>query len=189
MAGSSNEFLITDIVSDKAFQELDRLNKGLASARVEFSATVEALGRKINVSPGSYEELTRKAKDYSEMLGRLNKSQQEMTRIQGQQLSVLRQVSKQMEGLSSLGKLAAMFDGVTKNADAASAALGKVAQSGVQSGAAVAEASAALKEQAKSYDELADGIANVMGTSQQNIRRLIEEQSAIRSITTRKSRI
>ena len=55
------------------------------------------------------------------------------------------------------------------------------APSGVNAAAANAE-TASVQAQAKAYDELADEIDAVMGTRTQNIRRMIEEQNAIRII-------
>lgn len=55
------------------------------------------------------------------------------------------------------------------------------ASSGANAAAANAE-TASVQAQAKAYDELADEIDAVMGTRTQNIRRMIEEQNAIRII-------
>ena len=55
------------------------------------------------------------------------------------------------------------------------------ASSGANAAAANAE-TASVQAQAKAYDELADEIDAVMGTKTQNIRRMIEEQNAIRII-------
>lgn len=116
----ANEFVITDVVSKEALQQLKTLSLEFDSAKgkyVEFANTLAA-SSKTNLK--TFDELSQKAHDYTSILEKLNKTQERMESIQTKQLTVLRQISQQFNSMSSLQKLNILFEQFSKNVKNAS---------------------------------------------------------------------
>ena len=125
MAGN-NEFLITDIVGEKAFNDLMKLQGELKATTTLYAAFATEIANASKSNPKTFEELTAKANGFATTLGKLNDASGEMTRIQQQQLTVLKQVSVQLNNTGGLNKLSTLMDQFTKNVQAASEALGRL---------------------------------------------------------------
>lgn len=103
------------------------------------------------------------------------------------QYDALVQKVSQAEGkiIASTQRINQAAEKITKAQEQLAKATGAQQQTGSATGnntAANQAETASVQAQAKAYDELADEIDAVMGTRSQNIRRMIEEQNAIRLI-------
>lgn len=128
----ANEFVITDVVSKEALQQLKTLSLEFDSAKgkyVEFASTLAASSK---TNPRTFDELSQKAHDYTSILEKLNKTQERMESIQTKQLTVLRQISQQFNSMTSLQKLNILFEQFSKNVKNASDMLAGLSSSSNQ---------------------------------------------------------
>ena len=59
-----NELKITDVVDQKAFEQLERLKSELDSTFAAYKKAGDAMAEGLKIKPGPYSELISKAKDY-----------------------------------------------------------------------------------------------------------------------------
>lgn len=146
---NSNEFLITDIVGQKAFDDLSKLQVELRETTTLYAAFATEIANASKQNPKAFDELTAKANGFTVSLAKLNGAGEQMTGIQRQQLAVLKQVSAQLNNTSGLSKLTALMDQFTKNAQAASEALARVAANASASGASQQQAAQGAQQAAQ----------------------------------------
>lgn len=111
----ANEFIITDLVDKKAVQQLKELRLEFDSTKGSYVALAKELAQGVKTDPKTFDELSQKARNYTSLLEKLNKTQENMASIQARQLTVLRQVSQQLNSMSSLQKLNLLFEQFAKN--------------------------------------------------------------------------
>lgn len=111
----ANEFVITDLVDKKAVQQLKELRLEFDSTKGAYVALAKELAQGVKTDPKTFDELSQKARNYTSLLEKLNKTQENMASIQARQLTVLRQVSQQLNSMSSLQKLNLLFEQFAKN--------------------------------------------------------------------------
>lgn len=111
----ANEFVITDVVRKEAFDQLDKLILKYNEAKGTYVAFTKELAKETKTNPKTFDELSQKARNYTSLLEKLNKTQENMASIQAKQLTVLRQVSQQLNSMSSLQKLNLLFEQFAKN--------------------------------------------------------------------------
>lgn len=111
----ANEFVITDLVDKKAVQQLRELRLEFDSTKGAYVALAKELAQGVKTNPKTFDELSQKARNYTSLLEKLNKTQENMASIQAKQLTVLRQVSQQLNSMSSLQKLNLLFEQFAKN--------------------------------------------------------------------------
>lgn len=111
----ANEFVITDLVDKKAVQQLKELRLEFDSTKGAYVALAKELAQGVKTNPKTFDELSQKARNYTSLLEKLNKTQENMASIQAKQLTVLRQVSQQLNSMSSLQKLNLLFEQFAKN--------------------------------------------------------------------------
>ena len=116
----ANEFVITDVVSKEALQQLKTLSLEFDSAKGKYVEFANTLAASSKTNPRTFDELSQKARDYTSILEKLNKTQERMESIQTKQLTVLRQISQQFNSMSSLQKLNILFEQFSKNVKNAS---------------------------------------------------------------------
>lgn len=116
----ANEFKITDVVGDEAFTQLRKLKTELKETTTLYSSLVINIARASKSNPKTFEELSDKAKDFKSSVEKLNSTQEKMNLIQTRQLAILRQVSQQLNSMSSLSKLNVLFEQFAKNVKNAS---------------------------------------------------------------------
>ena len=116
----ANEFKITDVVGDEAFIQLGKLKTELKETTTLYSSLVVNIARASKSNPKTFEELSDKAKDFKSSVEKLNSTQEKMNLIQTRQLAILRQVSQQLNSMSSLSKLNVLFEQFAKNVKNAS---------------------------------------------------------------------
>lgn len=128
----ANEFVITDVVSDKALQQLRTLSLEFDSAKGKYVEFANTLAASSKTNPRTFDELSQKAHDYTSILEKLNKTQERMESIQTKQLTVLRQISQQFNSMASLQKLNILFEQFSKNVKNASDMLAGLSSSSNQ---------------------------------------------------------
>lgn len=111
----ANEFIITDLVDKKAVQQLKELRLEFDSTKGSYVELAKELAQGVKTNPKTFDELSQKARNYTSLLEKLNKTQENMASIQAKQLTVLRQVSRQLNSMSSLQKLNLLFEQFAKN--------------------------------------------------------------------------
>lgn len=111
----ANEFIITDLVDKKAVQQLKDLRLEFDSTKESYVELAKELAQGVKTNPKTFDELSQKARNYTSLLEKLNKTQENMASIQAEQLIVLRQVSQQLNSMSSLQKLNLLFEQSAKN--------------------------------------------------------------------------
>lgn len=116
----ANEFVITDIVDKKAITQLKELSLEFDSVKGKYVEFAKVLASESGTNPKTFDELSQKAHNYTSILEKLNKTQEDMASIQAKQLVVLRQVSQQLNSMSSLQKLNLLFEQFAKNVKNAS---------------------------------------------------------------------
>lgn len=116
----ANEFKITDVVGDEAFTQLRKLKTELKETTTLYSSLVINIARASKSNPKTFEELSDKAKNFKSSVEKLNSTQEKMNLIQIRQLAILRQVSQQLNSMSSLSKLNVLFEQFAKNVKSAS---------------------------------------------------------------------
>lgn len=128
----ANEFVITDVVSKEALQQLKTLSLEFDSAKGKYVEFANTLAASSKTNPRTFDELSQKAHDYTSILEKLNKTQERMESIQTKHLTVLRQISQQFNSMSSLQKLNILFEQFSKNVKNASDMLAGLSSSSNQ---------------------------------------------------------
>lgn len=128
----ANEFVITDVVSKEALQQLKTLSLEFDSAKGKYVEFANTLAASSKTNPRTFDELSQKAHDYTSILEKLNKTQERMESIQTKQLTVLRQISQQFNSMTSLQKLNILFEQFSKNIKNASDMLAGLSSSSNQ---------------------------------------------------------
>lgn len=116
----ANEFKITDVVDDKAFTQLGKLKTELKETTTLYSSLVVNIARASKSNPKTFDELSDKANNFKSSVDKLNSTQEKMNLIQARQLAILRQVSQQLNSMSSLSRLNVLFEQFAKNVKNAS---------------------------------------------------------------------
>lgn len=111
----ANEYVITDIVDKKAVQQLKELRLEFDSTKGSYVALAKELAQGVKTNPRTFDELSQKANNYTSLLEKLNKTQENMASIMAKQLVVLRQVSQQLNSMSNLQRLNLLFEQFAKN--------------------------------------------------------------------------
>lgn len=128
----ANEFVITDVVSKEALQQLKTLSLEFDSAKGKYVEFANTLAASSKTNPRTFDELSQKAHDYTSILEKLNKTQERMESIQTKHLTVLRQIFQQFNSMSSLQKLNILFEQFSKNVKNASDMLAGLSSSSNQ---------------------------------------------------------
>lgn len=91
-----NEFLITDVVSNKAIQDLNKLLDKFKKVKEDYSALAEELAKGIKVPVHNYDELTKKAKSFEEIQKKLSATEKELIQVQQEYKTLLKNVSEEV---------------------------------------------------------------------------------------------
>ena len=84
-----NELKITDVVDQKAFEQLERLKSELDSTFAAYKKAGDAMAEGLKIKPGPYSELISKAKDYYAAIEKVYALEDNIKRIQEEQKNVL----------------------------------------------------------------------------------------------------
>lgn len=159
MAGN-NEFLITDIVGEKAFSDLTRLQGELKVTTTLYATFAKEIASASASNPKTFDELAAKANGFTASLDKLNGAGEKMTGIQRRQLAVLKQVSAQLNSMSGLNKLTVLMEQFTKNVQAASEALGRMSANASASTASQQQAAQGAQQAAQAMAQAAQSLGN-----------------------------
>lgn len=169
---ANNEFLITDIVDEKAFNQLTKLTMKLEMTKDRYISLASEIAKASSYNPKTFEELTTKASNYEASLEKLNKTAAEMSSIQQKQLTILKQVSTQLNSMSSLNKLNTVMEQFATNVQAASDVLGRLSSTAGQA-ANTQQGAAQVTQEATATMEQASQQLNQAEMNYENLTRTI----------------
>lgn len=92
----ANEFLITDVVSIKAIQDLNKLLDKFKEVKEDYSALAQELAKGIKVPVHNYDELTKKAKSFEEIQKKLSATEKELIQVQQEYKTLLKNVAEEV---------------------------------------------------------------------------------------------
>lgn len=92
----ANEFLITDVVSSKAIQDLNKLLDKFKEVKEDYSALAQELAKGIKVPVHNYDELTKKAKSFEEIQKKLSATEKELIQVQQEYKTLLKNVAEEV---------------------------------------------------------------------------------------------
>ena len=187
MAGN-NEFLITDIVGEKAFNDLSRLQAELKETTTLYAAFALQMANASKSNPKTFEELTAKAQGFATTLGRLNGASDEMARIQRQQLAVLKQVSAQLDNTGGLNKLSTLMEQFAKNVREASDALGRLSATASTATASQQQAAQGARQAAQSMNEATQSLGNAEVNYDRLTKTIMEYNSEVERLAATNAR-
>lgn len=152
----AQDLKITDFISEKAFDQVDRFTKDIMLAKAEYAAFAEKLAQQVTIKVTGYVELKEKAKGGNTILKELYETETKIAKLQKELNAILVESGKSLQKLSNASNVVSMFNKLTESLDRASSALEKITQtssSASQSQQQVAQAtqsaSAAIGEAAK----------------------------------------
>lgn len=93
----ANEFKITDIVDEKAFDELNSLIAKFNKTKKVYKELTEELAGGLDVKPKDLKELADKTEKYTGIMNQLITTQNELSDIQGRYKGLLKQIEEQTE--------------------------------------------------------------------------------------------
>lgn len=187
MAGN-NEFLITDIVGEKAFNDLMKLQGELKATTTLYAAFATEIANASKSNPKTFEELTEKANGFATTLGKLNDASGEMTRIQQQQLTVLKQVSVQLNNTGGLNKLSTLMEQFAKNVREASDALGRLSATASTATTSQQQAAQGARQAAQSMNEATQSLGNAEVNYDRLTKTIIEYNSEVEKLAATNAR-
>lgn len=106
----ANEFIITDVVDQKAFDQLDELTKKMGEAKDEFVAITKTIGNGISMPVGTLDEYNKKMAEFNSQGEQLAKVQKEMTDLQAKYEALLQKVNKGIEERTKAIKIEASYE-------------------------------------------------------------------------------
>ena len=180
--------MITDIVGEKAFNDLMKLQGELKATTTLYAAFATEIANASKSNPKTFEELTAKANGFATTLGKLNDASGEMTRIQQQQLTVLKQVSVQLNNTGGLNKLSTLMDQFTKNVQAASEALGRLSANASASTESQQQAAQGAQQAAQAMTQATQSLGNAEVNYDRLTKTIIEYNSEVEKLAATNAR-
>lgn len=109
-----NELKITDVVDQKAFDQLEKLKSELDSTLAAYKKAGDAMAEGLKIKPGPYSELISKAKDYYAAIEKVYALEDKIKRIQKEKNKLLEDYGNKVTKLLTLNTLPKQFDDLTK---------------------------------------------------------------------------
>lgn len=180
----AKEFLITDIVGQKAFSQLEKLSGQLSALKTQMSDTVNEMKRAgldfggvLGINPRTLDELQKKTDAYNSAVQRLNKAESELAELQKKYRDVLSQANRTVAESVKEAKRKADLD--VKIARAAQAQE-KAEQAKLQTLIKEAQAEKALNSAVKSRTVTEQQITQALSTQAKSIRQAQEQNRVLR---------
>lgn len=160
----------------------------LEMAKDRYKSLVDEIAKASSSTPKTFDELTAKAKNFEASLEKLNKTGAEMSSIQHKQLEVLKQVSAQLNSMSSLGKLNTLMEQFTKNVQAASDVLGRLASTSGQAAATQQGAAQATQEATATMAQASQQLGQAEVNYERLTKSIIEYNSEVKEVSAANAR-
>lgn len=90
---AQNDFKITDIVDQSAFDQLDRLQKRFEDLKVQFVAVTSSIGKGISMPVGNIDDMTGKMEAFRRQQQELIKTQEQLADVENKYYDLLSQVN------------------------------------------------------------------------------------------------
>lgn len=178
-----NELKITDVVDQKAFEQLERLKSELDSTFAAYKKAGDAMAEGLKIKPGPYSELISKAKDYYAAIEKVYALEDKIKRIQEEQKNVLLHLNAEVQKrVKAILDEAAANDNL-KKAITATNTTRQQSSSLISKEASEIEKSNIAKREAYQVDQESLKIADsILGTRQQNIVRLNQLNKELKAV-------
>lgn len=178
-----NELKITDVVDQKAFEQLERLKSELDSTFAAYKKAGDAMAEGLKIKPGPYSELISKAKDYYAVIEKVYALEDKIKRIQEEQKNVLLHLNAEVQKrVKAILDEAAANDNL-KKAITATNTTRQQSSSLISKEASEIEKSNIAKREAYQVDQESLKIADsILGTRQQNIVRLNQLNKELKAV-------
>ena len=106
----ANEFVITDIVDEKAFDQLDELARKFGAVKQQFVDITTTIGKGIPMPVGTLDEYNKKVQEFNQQGEQLAKVQKEMADLQAKYEALLQKVNKGVEERTKAIKTEASYE-------------------------------------------------------------------------------
>ena len=106
----ANEFVITDIVDEKAFDQLDELAQKFGAVKQQFVEITTTIGKGIPMPVGTLDEYNKKVQEFNQQGEQLAKVQKEMADLQAKYEALLQKVNKGIEERTKAIKTEASYE-------------------------------------------------------------------------------
>ena len=178
-----NELKITDVVDQKAFDQLEKLKSELDSTLAAYKKAGDAMAEGLKIKPGPYSELISKAKDYYVAIEKVYTLEDKIKRIQEEQKNVLLNLNAEVQKrVKSILDEVAANDNLKKTISTTNTAR-QQNSSLINKEAAEIEKANTAKREAYQVDQESLRIADsILGTRQQNIVRLNQLNKELKAV-------
>lgn len=178
-----NELKITDVVDQKAFEQLERLKSELDSTFAAYKKAGDAMAEGLKIKPGSYSELISKAKDHYAAIEKVYALEDKIKRIQEEQKNVLLNLNAEVQKrVKAILDEVAANDNLKKTITTTNTAR-QQSSSLISKEASEIEKANTAKREACQVDQESLKIADsILGTRQQNIVRLNQLNKELKAV-------
>lgn len=197
----ARDIKITDLVDQKAFNQLRQLEEEFSKLSDSFAKLAVQLSGGVKVKPKTFEELKNKATEYGGIMQRLVDTQNDMTETQRKYLKVQDEVNKRMKVFAQQFSSSSSFQSFTDNVIKASKALESIADStqkttvaqnaGAQTtqryAQAMQSASISTSLASKSYTEIINAVTEYDQQATELNRKLSENKTRLSDIRSQLS--
>ena len=97
----AQDLKITDFISEKAFDQVDRFTKDIMLAKAEYAAFAEKLAQQVTIKVTGYVELKEKAKGGNTILKELYETETKIAKLQKELNAILVESGKSLQKLSN----------------------------------------------------------------------------------------
>lgn len=186
----ANEFLITDVVSSKAIQDLNKLLDKFKEVKEDYSALAQELAKGIKVPVHNYDELTKKAKSFEEIQKKLSATEKELIQVQQKYQHLLSKMETEIhEQVKVILDNAAANSKLNKSMNESNAIRQKTSST-IEREVAEIEKENTQKRESYNIDQKALQIADdILGERQNNIVRLVQLNKELKQVAEEQKKL
>ena len=93
----ANEFVITDVVSDKALNQLTSLTNKFTEVKKAYAELGKELAKSYSIPVSNYDDLTNKARLFEEIQKKLITTEKELANIQNEYKALLKNIAEETQ--------------------------------------------------------------------------------------------
>lgn len=186
----ANEFLITDVVSSKAIQDLNKLLDKFKTVKEDYSALAQELAKGIKVPVHNYDELTKKAKSFEEIQKKLSTTEKELIQVQQKYQHLLSKMETEIhEQVKAILDNAAANSKLNKSMNESNAIRQKTSST-IEREVAEIEKENTQKRESYNIDQKALQIADdILGERQNNIVHLVQLNKELKQVAEEQKKL
>lgn len=178
-----NELKITDVVDQKAFDQLEKLKSELDSTLAAYKKAGDAMAEGLKIKPGPYSELISKAKDYYAAIEKVYALEDKIKRIQKEKNKLLEDYGNKVTKLLTLNTLPKQFDDLTKTINKLSSSLDVLSSKFQSTSSAQNSAAQANQSYAQSANQLNQAISTTEAKYTEIVDNILTYDSHVTKLT------